>query len=65
LWKALARPNVFIKVPATTEGLSAIQALISEGININVTLLFGLPRYRQVVDAYLAGLAARAGTVSP
>ena len=65
LWKALARPNVFIKVPATTEGLSAIQALISEGINVNVTLLFGLPRYRQVVDAYLAGLAARAAQGKP
>ena len=50
LWKALARPNVFIKVPATTEGVVAIQALISEGINVNVTLLFGLPRYRQVAD---------------
>jgi transaldolase len=60
LWKTLSRPNVFIKVPATTEGVAAIQALISEGINVNVTLLFGLPRYRQVADAYLAGLAARA-----
>jgi transaldolase len=59
LWKTLARPNVFIKVPATTEGLSAIQELISDGINVNVTLLFGLPRYRQVANAYLAGLAAR------
>lgn len=60
LRKALARPNVFIKVPATTEGLSAIRDLISEGINVNVTLLFGLPRYRHVAEAYLAGLAARA-----
>jgi transaldolase len=65
LWKTLARPNVFIKVPATTEGLSAIQALISDGINVNVTLLFGLPRYRQVADAYLAGLAARAARGKP
>ena len=65
LWKALARPNVFIKVPATTEGLSAIQALISEGINVNVTLLFGLPRYRDVAEAYLAGLAARAARGEP
>ncbi|MEP6935173.1 MAG: transaldolase [Nitrospirota bacterium] len=65
LWKRLARPNVFIKVPATTEGLSAIQVLISEGINVNVTLLFGLPRYRQVADAYLAGLAARAAQGKP
>ena len=59
LWAALSRPNVFIKVPATAEGLPAIQQLISEGINVNVTLLFGLPRYRQVVEAYLAGLEAR------
>lgn len=60
LWGALNRPNVFIKVPATAEGLPAIRQLISEGININVTLLFGLPRYRQVAEAYLAGLEARA-----
>ena len=60
LWGALNRPNVFIKVPATAEGLPAIQQLISEGINVNVTLLFGLPRYRQVAEAYLAGLEARA-----
>jgi len=60
LWVALNRPNVFIKVPATVNGLSAIQQLISEGINVNVTLLFGLPRYRQVVEAYLNGIEARA-----
>jgi transaldolase len=65
LWKTLARPNVFIKVPATSEGLLAIQALISEGINVNVTLLFGLPRYRHVAEAYLAGLAARAARGEP
>jgi len=60
LWAALNRPNVFIKVPATADGLPAIQQLISEGININVTLLFGLPRYRQVAEAYIAGIEARA-----
>jgi transaldolase len=60
LWRALNRPNVFIKVPATAEGVPAIRQLISEGINVNVTLLFGLPRYREVVEAYLAGLEARA-----
>ena len=65
LWKALARPNVFIKVPATTEGLPAIQELINEGINVNVTLLFGLPRYRQIAEAYLAGLAARTAHGKP
>jgi transaldolase len=60
LWTALNRPNVFIKVPATSDGLPAIQQLISEGINVNVTLLFGLPRYRQVAEAYIAGLEAHA-----
>lgn len=59
LWIALNRPNVLIKVPATTEGLPAIRQLISEGINVNVTLLFGLSRYRQVIKAYIAGLTAR------
>jgi transaldolase len=58
LWAALDRPNVFIKVPATAEGLPAIQQLISEEINVNVTLLFGLPRYRQVAEAYIAGVEA-------
>jgi transaldolase len=56
LWTAVNRPNLFIKVPATKEGLPAIQQLIGEGININITLLFGLPRYREVAEAYLAGL---------
>ena len=56
LWAALDRPNVLIKVPATGEGLPAIQQLISEGISVNVTLLFGLPRYRQVAEAYTAGI---------
>jgi transaldolase len=65
LWAALNRPNVFIKVPATSDGLPAIQQLISEGINVNVTLLFGLPRYRQVVEAYIAGLEARAAQGKP
>jgi transaldolase len=59
LWAALNRPNVFIKVPATANGLPAIQQLISEGINVNITLLFGLPRYRQVAEAYIAGIEAR------
>jgi transaldolase len=59
LWNALDRPNVFIKVPATIEGLPAITQLTSEGINVNVTLLFGLPRYRQVAEAYISGIEAR------
>ncbi len=59
LWQALGRPNVLIKVPATKEGLPAIRQLISEGLNVNVTLLFGLPRYREVAEAYIGGLEAR------
>ena len=65
LWAALNRPNVFIKIPATTAGLPAIQQLISEGINVNVTLLFGLPRYRQVAEAYIAGIEARLAQGEP
>jgi transaldolase len=60
LWTELDRPNVFIKVPATLEGLQCIRQLISEGINVNVTLLFSLPRYRMVAQAYLSGLKDRA-----
>ena len=56
LWTAVNRPNLLIKVPGTREGLPAIQQLIGEGINVNVTLLFGLPRYREVAEAYLVGL---------
>lgn len=59
LWRALDRPNVFIKVPSTKGGLPVIKQLISEGINVNVTLLFGLPRYRQVAESYIAGIEAR------
>lgn len=65
LWRALNRPNVFIKVPATLEGLPVIQQLIREGINVNVTLIFGLPRYRQVAEAFIAGLEARAAQGNP
>ena len=55
-WGLVNKPNLFIKVPATKEGLPAIRQLIGEGINVNITLLFGLPRYREVADAYLSGL---------
>ncbi len=57
LWKRVGRPNVMIKVPATKEGLPAIEQLIGEGININVTLLFSVPRYEEVAHAYIRGLA--------
>ena len=56
LWKALGRPNVMIKVPATPEGIPAIAALIGEGINVNVTLMFSLAHYEAVAQAYLRGL---------
>jgi transaldolase len=56
LWSAVDRPNVLIKIPATLEGLPAITAAIAEGISVNVTLIFSVERYRQVMDAYLSGL---------
>jgi len=59
LWQAFDRPNAMIKVPATAAGLPAIRQLIAEGINVNITLIFGLPRYEAVVDAFLAGLEQR------
>ena len=63
LWWAVDRPNLFIKIPATLEGLPAITQCLSEGISINVTLIFSLERYGQVIDAYMTGLeqAAAAG----
>jgi len=56
LWWMVDRPNVMIKIPATEEGLAAITAATSEGISVNVTLVFSLDRYRAVMDAYLSGL---------
>jgi transaldolase len=56
LWAAVDRPNVLIKIPATLEGLPAITAAVSEGISVNVTLIFSEQRYREVMDAYLTGL---------
>jgi transaldolase / glucose-6-phosphate isomerase len=57
LWKAVARENVMIKVPASIEGLPAIRELTSEGINVNITLLFGIERYEAVARAYMEGLS--------
>lgn len=59
LWKRIGRRNLMIKIPATPEGLPAIQQAIAEGININVTLIFSVERYRQVARAYCAGLEER------
>jgi transaldolase len=59
LWNHLARDNVMIKVPATEAGLPAIEELTARGINVNVTLLFSVARYEQVIDAYLTGLERR------
>ncbi len=56
LWKAVDRKNVMIKIPGTQPGLQAIRESIGKGININVTLLFGLPRYEEVTEAYISGL---------
>jgi transaldolase / glucose-6-phosphate isomerase len=67
LWKTVGRENIMIKVPGTAEGIPAVQQLISEGININVTLLFAQEVYKKVAEAYIAGLeqhAARGGDVS-
>lgn len=60
LWRAFDRPNAMIKVPATVAGLPAIRALLTEGININITLLFGIERYRRVVEAFLGAMEERA-----
>ncbi len=60
LWGAVDRENLMIKVPATPEGVPAIKQLISEGINVNVTLLFAIESYQAVADAYLSGLEERA-----
>jgi transaldolase len=65
LWKAIDRRNVMIKIPATAEGLPAIRKCISEAININITLLFGLSRYEEVIDAYLTGLEDRVKANKP
>jgi transaldolase len=59
LWGRLARPNVMIKVPATEAGIPAIEELTARGVNVNVTLLFSLARYEQVIEAYIAGLERR------
>jgi transaldolase len=63
LWNSVRRANLMIKIPATPEGLIAITKLISEGINVNVTLIFSLHRYLEVMNAYLSGLEKRDGSL--
>ena len=65
LWQRLDRPNVMIKVPATEAGVPAIEELTARGVNVNVTLLFSIARYEQVIDAYVAGLERRVAAREP
>jgi transaldolase len=65
LWSACARPNVMVKIPATAEGIPAIRQCLAEGININITLLFSVPRYREVMEAYLGAMEQRLGEGLP
>ena len=64
LWRLVARPNLMIKVPATPAGIPAVTQLISEGINVNVTLMFSINHYRQVAKAYMRGLESLDRTAS-
>ena len=59
LWRRVNRPNLMIKVPGTREGIPAVRELVEDGLNINITLLFSVDRYRDVLDAYLSALEAR------
>ncbi len=65
LWGLLNRPNVMIKIPATREGLTAIEMCLYEGINVNITLLFAVDRYEQVMEAYMAALERRVAEGKP
>lgn len=65
LWNRVNRPNLMVKIPATKEGIPAIRASIAAGINVNVTLIFSLTRYAEVMDAYLSGLEDRAAQNLP
>ena len=65
LWGRLDRPNVMIKVPATEAGIPAIEELTARGVNVNVTLLFSVARYEQVMDAYMSGLQRRLASSVP
>ncbi|HEV2907948.1 MAG TPA: bifunctional transaldolase/phosoglucose isomerase [Candidatus Eremiobacteraceae bacterium] len=65
LWKLVARPNVMVKVPATPEGMPVIRRLIGDGINVNITLMFGAEYYERVIDAFMAGLEDRLAKGQP
>jgi transaldolase len=65
LWKECSRPNVMVKIPGTAEGLPAIRQCLADGININITLLFSVPRYREVMEAYLTALEDRLAKGQP
>jgi transaldolase len=65
LWRTVNRPNVMIKVPGTVEGARAVRQLISEGINVNITLLFAIAAHDRVIDAYMAGLEDRVAAGQP
>lgn len=59
LWEMVNRPNLMVKIPATREGISAIRQALAQGLNINITLIFSLDRYHDVMEAYLSGLEQR------
>ncbi len=65
LHRAVGRPNVMVKVPATAAGLPAVTTLTAEGVSVNVTLIFSLARYREVMDAYMSGLERRVAAGQP
>lgn len=65
LWKACDRPNVMVKIPGTAPGVPAIRQCLEEGININITLLFSVPRHREVMEAYLQAMEARVAAGKP
>jgi transaldolase len=65
LWAALDRPNAMIKVTGTAAGPPAIRTLFAEGVNVNVTLLFGLARYREIVASFLGALEQRVSAGKP
>ena len=65
LWGRVAHPNLMVKIPATAAGIPAIRQSIAEGLNINITLIFSLKRYAEVMEAYLSGLEDRVGASQP